>query len=252
VRKVKSDMPAMLDDPDSPTIYRTSGVQPYPDPKDRNPQLPPDIVARQVTLRDRITIATLIPFSSVSQVPASLLAYLCDQLNREIEKGDTYPMIEPMLPSQFGPYWFSNFAAVMLLGDIAGVEEVVEDKDWSQECLGSFYIKPNYPGRSSHVCNGAFLVTDASRNRGVGRLMGEGYLEWAPKLVNCRRCFFLGGVLFGRRERKKGELTGKKIIIIRDTPTPSSISSTRPTWRHVASGMPWASSVSVRSRDVVT
>ena len=54
--------------------------------------------------------------------------------------------------------------------------------DWARECLGSFYVKPNYPGRSSHVCNGGFLVTDAARNRGVGRLMGEGYLEWAPKL----------------------------------------------------------------------
>ena len=60
---------------------------------------------------------------------------------------------------------------------------------WEEVCLGSFYVKPNYPGRSSHVCNGGFLVTEAARNRGVGRLMGEGYLEWAPKLV-CRR--FLG------------------------------------------------------------
>jgi len=176
-------MPAVLEDPDSAPIYRTSGVQPFPDPKDPNPELPPDIVARQLTLRDRVTIATLIPFSSVSQVPASLLAYLCDQLNREIEKGDTYPFIEPMSQAQFGPYWFSHFGAVTLLGDVSGIEDVVEDKDWSRECLGSFYIKPNYPGRSSHVCNGGFLVTDASRNRGVGRLMGEGYLEWAPKLV---------------------------------------------------------------------
>lgn len=31
-------------------------------------------------------------------------------------------------------------------------------------------------GRSSHVCNGGFLVTEAARNRGVGRLMGEGQL----------------------------------------------------------------------------
>lgn len=71
----------------------------------------------------------------------------------------------------------------MLLGEIERVEDVREGKDWSKECLGSFYIKPNYPGRSSHVCNGGFLVTDAARNRGVGRLMGEGYLEWAPMLV---------------------------------------------------------------------
>jgi len=144
------------------------------------------MMGRQVTLRDRVTIATLLPFSSPTQVPHQLTAYLCALLNREIEKGDTYPMMEPMSLSAFGPYWFANFGAVMLLGDIASVAELarMEERgvDWAKECLGSFYIKPNYPGRSSHVCNGGFLVTDAARNRGVGRLMGEGYLDWAPKL----------------------------------------------------------------------
>ena len=95
-------------------------------------------------------------------------------------------MMDPMPLSSFGPYWFANFGAVMIVGEIDTVEEItaMEERgaDWSRECLGSFYVKPNYPGRSSHVCNGGFLVTDASRNRGVGRLMGECYLEWAPKL----------------------------------------------------------------------
>jgi hypothetical protein len=97
-------------------------------------------------------------------------------------------MINPISLEAFGPYWFSNFGAVMLLGDINSVHEVQAMErvgaDWKKICLGSFNIKPNYPGRSSHVCNGAFLVTDAARNRGVGRLMGEGYLEWAPQLVS--------------------------------------------------------------------
>lgn len=184
-------MPAMLDDPTAPAIYRTSGEAPYPTPY---APLPPNIVPRQVTLRDRSTVATLVPFSSPSQVPKSLIAYLCALLNREIEKGDTYPMINALAEESFGPYWFANFAAVMFLGDLSNVEEVwaMESEmqsrgewDWNKTCLGSFYVKPNYPGRSSHVCNGGFLVTDAARNRGVGRLMGEGYLEWAPKLVRC-------------------------------------------------------------------
>ncbi|KAJ3506332.1 hypothetical protein NM208_g16090 [Fusarium decemcellulare] len=150
-------MPAMLDDPASPTIYR-------------------------VTLRDRQTVATIVPFASRHQVPESLLAYLCDQINKEIEGGDTYPMMEPFAADKFAAYWFQNFGAIMLLGNVERAEDVVEGKDWSRECLGSFYIKPNYPGRSSHVCNAGFLVTDASRNRGVGRLMGETYLDWAPRL----------------------------------------------------------------------
>lgn len=176
-------MPAMLDDPTAPAIYRVSGPEPYPMPFG---PLSPEITVRQVTLRDRVTIATLIPFSSPTQVPPKLTAYLCELLNREIEKGDTYPMMEPMPLSSFGPYWFSNFGATMIMGDLQSLEEVTQMEergaDWSRECLGSFYVKPNYPGRSSHVCNGGFLVGEAARNRGVGRLMGECYLEWAPKL----------------------------------------------------------------------
>lgn len=172
-------MPAVMDDPASPTIYRVSGEAPYPAP---NSPLPADILPRQVTLRDRQTVATVVPFASREQVPLSLLLYLSDQFAKEIEKGDTYAMVDPLPFERFASYWFQNFGAIMLLGSIEKPEDVDADKDWSKECLGSFYIKPNYPGRSSHVCNAGFLVTDASRNRGVGRLMGESYLDWAPKL----------------------------------------------------------------------
>ncbi|KAF6235494.1 hypothetical protein HO173_006177 [Letharia columbiana] len=177
-------MPAMLEDPTAPAIYRVSGNPPYPTPDD--PQIPHSIVPRKVTLRDRITIASLLPFSTPTAVPARLLSYLCSQLNLEIEKGDTYPMMTSMSVSTFGTYWFQNFGAIMLLGEVESVEQVWEMEDggegWEKTCLGSFYVKPNYPGRSSHICNGGFLVTEAARNKGVGRLMGEGYLEWAPKL----------------------------------------------------------------------
>lgn len=176
-------MSAILDDPAASPIYRTSGQPPYPA---HYGDLPDDVGPKQVTLRDRVTVATLVPFSSPLQVPAHLLAYLCEMLNREIEKGDTLPMTDRMGLTEFGNYWFSNFGAIMIMGDIQSVEEVVQmderGTDWAKECLGSFFIKPNYPGRSSHVCNGSFLVTDFARNRGVGRLMGEGYLRWAPKL----------------------------------------------------------------------
>lgn len=96
-------------------------------------------------------------------------------------------MMTTMSISTFGTYWFQNFGAIMLLGEVESVGQVWEmenqGEEWEKVCLGSFYVKPNYPGRSSHVSNGGFLVTEAARNKGVGRLMGEGYLEWAPKLV---------------------------------------------------------------------
>jgi GNAT superfamily N-acetyltransferase len=184
-RKLLNFLPqAMLDDPKSPAIFRRSGELPYPDSK---AALPSEITFRRVTLRDGVTKATLVPYNSSEHVPPCLLTFLCKTINKEIEMGDSYPMIDPMAQEFFGPYWFANFAAVMLLGEYKTQDEVTEaegqGKDWGKQCLGTFYIKPNYPGRSSHVCNAGFLVTEAARNKGVGKLMGEAYLQWAPKLV---------------------------------------------------------------------
>ncbi|KAK3485507.1 uncharacterized protein B0T23DRAFT_289796, partial [Neurospora hispaniola] len=207
-------MPAILDDPSAGTIHRVSGAAPYPDPA--HPSFPPTIVPRHVTLRDRQTVATVVPFASRHQVPNSLLHYLHDQFNKEIEGGDTYPMLDAMPFDKFADYWFQNFAGVMLLGQIERGEDIVDNKNWSTECLGTFYIKPNYPGRSSHICNAGFIVTDASRNRGVGRLMGETYLDWAPKLgytysvfnlvyeTNVASCKIWDGLGFKRIGRVKG------------------------------------------------
>ncbi|CAL5867389.1 uncharacterized protein PFLUO_LOCUS1607 [Penicillium psychrofluorescens] len=150
------------------------------------PQCLSVLAPRQVTLRDRVTVATLVPFTSADDVPRPLMKYLSDQFNKEIEKGDTYAMTDPIPLAQFGRYWFSNFGVVMLLGDIQSAEQThAMDRagaNWTKVCLGGFHIRPNYPGRSSHVCNGTFIVTDAARNKGVGKLMGEAYLQWAPQL----------------------------------------------------------------------
>lgn len=173
-------MPAVHQDPAAPVIATVT-----------DHEFPATIAPRQVTLRDRVTVATLLPFSSADDVPLSLLRYLSDQFNKEIEKEDTYAITDPLSLHHFGRFWFSNFGAIMLLGDVrSSYEPQLMDRagtDWTKICLGSFNIRPNYPGRSSHICNGMFLVTDAARNKGVGRLMGEGYLEWAPKLVSS--CF---------------------------------------------------------------
>lgn len=182
-------MPAVIGDPTAPVLNKLPGQVSFLSPGEFPMPIP--VYPRQVTLRDRLTIATLLPFNSAAEIPLSLLTYLCDQLNKEIEKGDTYSLMDTLTYEVFALYWFANFGAIMLLGDIANVQEVQamdrNRSDWSKICLGSFNIKPNYPGRSSHICNGMFLVTDAARNKGVGRLMGECYLEWAPQLVSPSR-----------------------------------------------------------------
>ncbi|KAL7272843.1 Protein spt10 [Rhizina undulata] len=162
-------MPAILDDPLSPHPPAPAPIS-LPQPK-------------TFILRDNVTVATIYPVHSASTLPQSLLRFLSKEFNDEVERGDTYPMTEVMAYKQFGEYWFGTFGAVLLIGeqrDLAAEEE--EERDWEKECLGTFYIKPNYPGRCSHNCNAGFLTTAAARGRGCGKVMGTAYLEYAKQL----------------------------------------------------------------------
>jgi GNAT superfamily N-acetyltransferase len=50
------------------------------------------------------------------------------------------------------------------------------------DLLGCFYVKPNFPGRCSHVCNGGFITNPAYRGLGIGKLMGEKFKRLAKDL----------------------------------------------------------------------
>ena len=132
-------MPALLEDPNAPHHV--------------GPSLPANALStlqpRTVILRDHVTVATIIPVLPAAAaaadglLPMGLVAVLHDEFNREIERGDTYPMEGPLTLEAFRTFWFGTFAAVMVLGN----ETVLrEGRDWANECLGAFYAKPNYPG----------------------------------------------------------------------------------------------------------
>ena len=98
---------------------------------------------RTVILKDHVTVATIIPIFPTQALPLDLVSYLHEEFNNEIERGDSYPMDIPMTLDGYQNYWFGTFAAVMLLGN----NPIIQDgRDWQKECLGTFYIKPNYPG----------------------------------------------------------------------------------------------------------
>ncbi|KAG8199280.1 hypothetical protein JTE90_003702 [Oedothorax gibbosus] len=48
--------------------------------------------------------------------------------------------------------------------------------------VGAFYVKPNFPGRSSHICNAGFVVHRDHRNKGVGEFLYRSYLRIARDL----------------------------------------------------------------------
>ena len=55
--------------------------------------------------------------------------------------------METMSLETFREYWFGTFAVVAVLDDeYGGSSGLEEGRNWEDVCLGTFYIKPNYPG----------------------------------------------------------------------------------------------------------
>lgn len=133
-----------------------------------------------VLLKDGST-ATLIPFNHASTAPEAVINIVHKLLNDEIEQGDTYPQDQPLTREQFVNYYFSYFVAVLVSGEYPNTTPLTEI-NFEQDFLGCYYIKPNYPGRASHNCNGGFLVSKLARGKGVGSALGETYLKLAPRL----------------------------------------------------------------------
>ncbi|GAB4135424.1 MAG: hypothetical protein Fur0046_08220 [Cyanobacteria bacterium J069] len=108
-------------------------------------------------------------------------------------EGLTYPHAQPLSASEFAAYWLSRDAFVVrAVGDAP--PPASGDKSWEieqlkkaspamptpGEILGAFYLKPNFPGWCSHICNAGFIVQPAMRGQGIGRWMADTMLAIAP------------------------------------------------------------------------
>ncbi|KAI8995795.1 hypothetical protein BC832DRAFT_319207 [Gaertneriomyces semiglobifer] len=109
--------------------------------------------------------------SHISQI-RSILAHV-------IEEGRTYP--HENITGDQGDWFFVNdvFIAVPQRPqeELGTQRSQEEDEVW-----GAFYIKPNFPGRSSHICNAGFITHPEHRNTGIGTAMGQAFLTFAPQL----------------------------------------------------------------------
>lgn len=92
------------------------------------------------------TPITLYPIASQQDLPRSLLQFLHREFNAEIERGCTYPIEEKMSLDEFAGYWFGKFGVVAITNSGSNEDGLKEDRNWEKDCLGTFYIKPNYPG----------------------------------------------------------------------------------------------------------
>jgi len=128
---------------------------------------PPFLTPLHVTLSTGEE-AIILPSVQHPQQSPQCLAQLHQEFTWEVERGTTYPMDQAMDLAAFTAYWFGGFAGVCV--------------DKSGTILGTFYIKPNYPGRCSHICNGGFLTCTEARGKGVGRAMATAFLHYGPLL----------------------------------------------------------------------
>lgn len=48
--------------------------------------------------------------------------------------------------------------------------------------VGSYYLRPNQPGRGAHVANAGYMVARAGQGRGIGRLLGDHSIAEASRL----------------------------------------------------------------------
>ena len=83
--------------------------------------------------------------------------------------GNSYPQDDMTNIEDFRKYYLSH--------DVF----VCKDHE-TDEVLGAFYIKPNFPGRCSHICNAGFIVKKSERGQGLGKFMAENYLYMARDL----------------------------------------------------------------------
>jgi ribosomal protein S18 acetylase RimI-like enzyme len=91
-------------------------------------------------------------------------------LSRElIADGTVYPFTADMDDAELLAFWFSPKGHLHVA--TAG-----------GELLGVYVVKPNQPGRGSHVANAAYAVSERFRGRGLGEAMGRHSLEEARRL----------------------------------------------------------------------
>jgi len=122
---------------------------------------------------------------------------LVDHLNsifaKEVDDGLSYPQEGEIDRQTFEGYFFSADVFVGVTGgsarsDLAAIDVELDvgaaraGRTWSECVAGFYYIKPNYPGRSSHICNAGFVVAPAHRSNGYGSVLAKSFLDYAPQL----------------------------------------------------------------------
>lgn len=153
---------------------------PYADRKYENvPKVTTPTVFQLTKTGDTVT---LFPTYDADEVPEELLSLAHDEFNYCVEEGKTYPHNNLFDYAGFLAYTYEGMTAFLLRGNHSSGLPTLSREEYKNIYLGHFYVKPNYIGRCSHVCNAGFIVAHEQRGLGLGIEMGKEYLKLAPKL----------------------------------------------------------------------
>ncbi|WRT66467.1 uncharacterized protein IL334_003426 [Kwoniella shivajii] len=120
-----------------------------------------------------------------ADAPKEVIEYLYGIFEAELEGGKTYPQEGPLSLEAYTAYFFGSTTIVGVVQSSSeeikdSLGKALEGKKLDDALGGCYYIKPNYPGRSSH--NGGFIVAPTQRGRKIGLNLGRSYLQYAPEL----------------------------------------------------------------------
>jgi GNAT superfamily N-acetyltransferase len=87
-----------------------------------------------------------------------------------VAAGEGYPQAPgPLAVEEFDQYWLAAKSLVA----VARHEGAL---------AGSYYLKPNFPGRAAHIANAGYFVVPELRGRGAGEALVEDSLAQARRL----------------------------------------------------------------------
>ncbi len=102
-------------------------------------------------------------------------------MNLIIREGKSWPFTEEFeTMDSYRAYFLSHSAFVVK--SMEEVKDVNGKTHGADQVLGVFYVKPNFPGRCSHICNGGFITHPDFRRNSVATIMGKSFLKLAKDL----------------------------------------------------------------------
>jgi L-amino acid N-acyltransferase YncA len=100
---------------------------------------------------------------------ASDAAAVLDLSRELVADGTVYPLSADMTDEELRGYWYAP-RGHLYVAEVEG------------QIAGLYLIRPNQPGRGSHVANGSYAVGARFRGRGLGEALGLHSLEEARRL----------------------------------------------------------------------